>query len=46
MRHGVLVKEGSPENIILECGTSTLEESFLKLCYKQKSNEGSHLKVF
>jgi len=39
MRHGILVEEGSPQDILTKYGTDSLEESFLILCCAQETNE-------
>lgn len=38
MRGGVLLAEESPENLMARCNTSTLEEAFLTLSYKQETS--------
>lgn len=38
MRGGVLLAEESPENLMTRCNTSTLEEAFLSLSYKQETS--------
>jgi len=44
MRNGVLVDEGSPQEIMFKYEADSLESAFLKLCSYQDSNEAP--KVF
>lgn len=39
MRNGVLLEEGPPEHLIAKHGCASLEETFLKLCLRQGSDE-------
>lgn len=39
MRKGVLVEEGSPQNILAKYDTNSLEESFVIACCGQETNE-------
>lgn len=38
MRQGVLLAEAPPEDLIKEYQATTLEEVFLRLCYKQNEH--------
>ncbi|VVC25930.1 Hypothetical protein CINCED_3A000710 [Cinara cedri] len=46
IRNGILVEEGSPQNIITKYRRNTLEEAFLSLCCSQETNEISKKKVY
>ncbi|XP_025200634.1 ABC transporter G family member 23-like [Melanaphis sacchari] len=37
MRNGLIIEEGPPQDILIKCGTDTLESAFLTLCCDQKS---------
>jgi len=39
MRNGVLVEEGTPQDLLIKYGTETLEATFLTLCSSPKSNK-------
>lgn len=41
MRGGVLLAEESPELLIARCNTTTLEEAFLTLSYKQETSSNT-----
>lgn len=36
MRNGVLIEEGTPQDILTKYETDSLESAFLLLCYKQE----------
>lgn len=39
MRNGKIVKEGSPQDILTDYNTETLESAFLIICCNQDTNE-------
>lgn len=39
MRKGILVEEGSPQYILTKYNTNSLEESFLRACCEQETNQ-------
>lgn len=39
MRNGILVEEGTPQNILKKHKTESLESAFLTLCFEQESNK-------
>jgi ABC-type multidrug transport system ATPase subunit/ABC-type multidrug transport system permease subunit len=43
MRGGVLLAEDSPETLIARCNTTTLEEAFLTLSYKQETSSNTQI---
>ncbi|XP_025200629.1 ABC transporter G family member 23-like [Melanaphis sacchari] len=43
MRGGILLAEDSPEILMTRCNTSTLEEAFLSLSYKQETSSSSQV---
>lgn len=43
MRGGVLLAEESPEMLIARCNSSTLEEAFLTLSYKQETSSSTQV---
>jgi len=45
MRGGVLLAEDSPETLIARCNTTTLEEAFLTLSYKQETSSNTQVPI-
>lgn len=43
MRGGILLAEDSPDALIARCNTSTLEEAFLTLSYKQETSSNTQV---
>lgn len=41
MRGGILLAEETPEMLIARCNTTTLEEAFLSLSYKQETSSNT-----
>lgn len=39
MRNGVLVEEGSPQDILIKYNKDSLESAFLTLCYNQDTEK-------
>lgn len=46
MRNGLLVEEGSPQEILTKYSTATLEAAFLTLCCNQNMIEVLRLDIF
>jgi hypothetical protein len=43
MRGGVLLAEESPEMLMARCNTTSLEEAFLSLSYKQETSSNTQV---
>lgn len=46
MRGGILLAEETPEMLIARCNTTTLEEAFLTLSYKQETSSNTTVLIF
>lgn len=46
MRSGVIIEEGSPQDILIKYDTDSLESAFLTLCYNQENNKVFRLKIY
>jgi len=46
MRGGILLAEESPDMLMARCNTSTLEEAFLTLSYKQETSSNTQVPIY
>jgi hypothetical protein len=46
MRSGVIIEEGSPQDILIKSNTQSLESAFLILCNNQDKNKVFWLKIY